>query len=149
VFDSETRIGSFTETIRPGAFAASLRGGGDVIATLDHDLGKLLGRRSSGTLRLGEDSRGLAFECDLPDTTAGRDVEALGARGDLGGASFSFRPVREEWNEARTARTLHEVDLLEVCAVSAWPAYAQTSVAVRSRQHGPTRAALRRWCETL
>ena len=32
VFGTETRIGGFTEFIRPGAFAASLRSGNDVLA---------------------------------------------------------------------------------------------------------------------
>jgi hypothetical protein len=75
-FGAEARIGSFVETIAPGAFRASLAG--DVLALMDHDGGKVLGRTKSGTLRLTEDSRGLAFSLDLPDT-AGRARRA-GAR---------------------------------------------------------------------
>ena len=60
VFNTEARVGGFRETVRPGAFRASLAGGRDMLALVDHDPGKLLARTASGTLRLAEDSRGLA-----------------------------------------------------------------------------------------
>ena len=50
-----------------------------------HDPSRLLARTKSGTLRLEEDSKGLRFELDLPDTTEGRDLLALAERGDIGG----------------------------------------------------------------
>lgn len=132
-FGAEARIGSFVETIAPGAFRASLAG--DVLALLDHDAGKVLGRTKSGTLRLSEDARGLAFSLDLPDTAAGRDVLALAARGDLGGMSFGFTVPTggEAWRGER--RTLRAVDLKEISVVSAWPAYPDTSLALRARQN--------------
>ena len=77
VFDSEAPIGAFRESIRPGAFRAALATGKDVLALVDHDPARLLGRTGSGTLRLSEDSRGLAFELDVPDTQLGRDILAL------------------------------------------------------------------------
>src|SRR5690606_31412235 len=80
--------GRFVETIAPGAFATSLRAKGDILALVDHDPGRVLARTRSGTLRLAEDARGLAFDLDVPDTSAGRDVLALAERGDLGGMSF-------------------------------------------------------------
>lgn len=133
VFNTPTNMGDFTETIAPGAFANSLAGG-DKLALIDHDTSRLLGRTKSGTLRLREDARGLAFEIDIPDTQAGRDVLALAQRGDLGGASFGFR-VREggeRWSGEQ--RTLTDVDLLEISVVSAWPAYPATDVSARSRR---------------
>jgi len=150
VFDSETRIAEFTEIVRPGAFAASLKSGRDILGLADHDYGRLLGRTGSGTLRLAEDRRGLAFDLDLPDTGLGRDTLALAERGDLGGASFAFRPVEETWSTARDRRELRSVELVEISVVSSFPAYAETSVAARSRG-GPCGELrrLRLFCETL
>ena len=130
VFNSEARLGGFVETIAPGAFRGSLAG--DVLAMLDHDPSKLLGRTRSGTLRLSEDSRGLAFSLDLPDTQAGRDVIALAERGDLGGCSFGFTvPDGGETWEGRT-RTLRSIGLKEISVVSSWPAYPDTEIALRA-----------------
>ena len=133
-FGSEARIGRTVETIAPGAFRSSLAG--DVVALLDHDAGKVLGRTRSGTLRLTEDTRGLAFSLDLPDTAAGRDVQALAERGDLGGMSFGFIVPTggDRWQGER--RTLVNVALKEISAVSAWPAYPDTELALRSKGVG-------------
>lgn len=138
-FGTETRIGSFTEIIRPFAFAVSLRAGTDILALVDHDPTRLLARTSSGTLRLTEDSRGLAFALDVPDTSLGRDVLALAERRDLGGMSFAFRATDEAW-PARDRRELRAVQLIEVSVVHAHPAYSSTSVSARSRA-GQTDAA--------
>jgi HK97 family phage prohead protease len=135
VFGEAARIGGFSETIQPGAFSRSLAKGGDILALVDHDAGRLLGRTSSGTLRLAEDRRGLAFELDVPDTALGRDLLVLAERRDLGGMSFSFIAKRDTW-PAADRRVLHDVDLLEVSIVQAHPAYAGTSVAARSRAVG-------------
>jgi HK97 family phage prohead protease len=135
VFDAAADLGGFSETIRPGAFAATLRARNDILALVDHDPGRLLARTSSGTLSLAEDSRGLAFTIALPDTTLGRDVLALAERGDLGGMSFGFRAKAENW-PAKHQRELLAVDLLEISVVQAHPAYDGTTLAARARPHG-------------
>lgn len=148
VFGSEAKLPGFVETIAPGAFAADLAEHNDVLALVDHDAGRVLARTKSGTLRLSEDSRGLAFDLDVPDTTHGRDVLALAERGDLGGMSFSFTPVDEDWSGDR--RELRAVKLHEVSVVSAWPAYPETLVVARSRSPLHHRVAVRRrWLESL
>jgi len=138
VFGVETRIGNFSEIIMPGAFQVSLLNR-DILALVDHDHTRILGRTSSGTLRLSEDTRGLAFEIDVPDTSPGRDVLVLGDRKDLGGMSFGFTvaPDGERWQGQR--RELRAVTLHEISVVSAWPAYDGTVVAARSRM--PSRLA--------
>lgn len=130
-FASEADLGGFRERIAPGAFRGSLSG--DILALLDHDPGKVLGRSRTGTLRLNEDAQGLAFSLDVPDTSAGRDVLALAERGDLGGMSFGFLVPEggEEW-QGRT-RTLRSIDLREISVVSAWPAYEGTEIALRAQ----------------
>lgn len=133
VFNSETDIGGyFREVIAPGAFADSI--GGDVRALVDHDSGRVIGRTKAGSLRLVEDERGLAVEIDLPDTSDGRDLAALVERGDIDGMSFGFSVRKEEWDETvdPPLRTIRSVELFEVSAVT-WPAYPDTSLAMRSR----------------
>lgn len=130
-FNTETRIdGRFTETIAPGAFSPSIKAGRDVLALVDHDPARVLARTKSGTLRLSQDTKGLAFDLDLPDTTAGRDVLALAERGDLGGMSFGFTILDEKRTGDR--RELRAVDLKEISVVAAWPAYPATEVFSRA-----------------
>jgi len=145
-FNAETRIADFRERIAPGAFSATLASGRDILALADHDAGKVLGRTSTGSLRLSETAAGLEFGIDLPDTSTGRDLRALAARGDLGGVSIGFRAVRDSW--AGEVRTLHEVELAEVSIVQSWPAYPTTTVSLRSRQQVGQHALLRYWLET-
>jgi uncharacterized protein len=133
VFNSGADIGgSFREVIAPGAFTETLANS-DVRALVDHDSGRLIGRKSNGTLRLEQDARGLRVEIDLPDTTDGRDLAELVGRGDLDGMSFGFIVRHDEWDETSTppTRTIHAVELREVSAVT-FPAYDDTSLALRS-----------------
>lgn len=130
LFGTEARLGAMRETIMPGAFAASLAGGADILALVDHDPSRVMGRTRSATLRLSEDSRGLAFDLDVPDTQAGRDVLALAGRGDLGGMSFGFTATDERMNG--DLRELRSVTLFEISVVCAWPAYDGTIVQARS-----------------
>jgi HK97 family phage prohead protease len=131
--DSEPMYG-FTERIKPGAFTRAIKED-DVRALFNHDANYVLGRNKAKTLRLAEDDQGLAFEVDLPDTQAARDVATLIERGDVSGCSFSFRTVKDEWEysqDGTTAlRTLIDVELFDVGPV-VWPAYPATDVSVRS-----------------
>jgi HK97 family phage prohead protease len=141
-FGVDTQIGKVTETIRAGAFAESLATRRDVVALIDHDPTRVLARTRSGTLRLHEDARGLAFAIDMPDTQAAHDVLALVQRGDIGGMSFGFRAKDDKWQGDR--RELRAVDLREISVVSAWPAYENTIVEARSRRGEAPDAGLRR-----
>lgn len=132
VFNSDADIGgAWVERIAPGAFAEAIKA--DVRALVDHDSGRVIGRTTSGTLRLQEDQRGLAVEIDLPDTSDGRDLAELVGRGDITGMSFGFVVRHDEWDETVSppTRTIHAVDLFEVSAV-AFPAYEATELALRS-----------------
>ncbi|MDX0226752.1 HK97 family phage prohead protease [Sinorhizobium meliloti] len=140
VWDSDTTIGDyFVERIAPGAFTKALRG--DILALVNHDTGRVVGRTRSGTLRLAEDSRGLKVEIDIPDTTDGNDLWTLVERGDVSGMSFSFRATKQEWDDAGDLphRTVIEAELFEVTATPI-PAYPDTSLALRSLEAARTEA---------
>jgi len=129
---SSVDLGWFTEEIAPGAFTEALQQD-DVRALVDHDSSRILGRTKSGTLRLSEDDVGLRMEVDLPDTTAGRDINESVKRGDVSGASFGFRVKDADWEtkDGKDHRTLRSVELFDVGPVT-FPAYPDTAVAVRS-----------------
>lgn len=132
VFNSQTDIGGyFREIIAPGAFKETISG--DVRALVDHDSGRVIGRTTAGSLRLSEDDQGLAVEIDLPDTTDGRDLATLIERGDISGMSFGFVVTKQTWDETgeTPVRTIEAVELHEVSVV-AFPAYDDTSIAMRS-----------------
>lgn len=134
LFDSDSvDLGGFVERIARGAFSSSLSSR-DIRALWDHQTGALLGRQSSGTLRLTEDARGLAFELDLPDTQPGRDVAVLAERKDLTGVSFRFENPKDTWAKigpGKWLRTLLDVPLIEISPV-AFPAYPATEMGLRS-----------------
>lgn len=145
----EAKLPGFTEVLEPRCFASTLSERRDILALVDHDKTRVLARTRSGTLRLSEDSKGLAFDLDVPQTGAGNDVLALAERGDLGGCSFAFtvRENGERWNGDK--RELRSVNLLEISIVSAWPAYEGTIVHARKRFDAPRLAVARRFMETL
>lgn len=125
----------FIEQIAPGAFRKSIQEG-DQVMLWDHDTGRVLGRVSSRTLTLTEDSKGLRFETSLPDNTWGHDAYESIRRGDVKGASFRFSVVKEEWAQPERKgdyplRTLKEVNISEV-SPTAFPAYRATEVEARS-----------------
>lgn len=123
--------GQFRETIAPGAFAGSMSG--DVLALRDHDNSKLLGRTASGTLSLSDTPEGLGFTLELPGTQLGDDTLELVRRGDLRGCSFGFSVPSGGDSWSGDERTLRAVNLHEISIVPV-PAYADTSIALRSRQ---------------
>lgn len=129
-------LGGFVEVIEPTAFDESLASGEDILALFNHDSGMPLGRRSTGTLILKRDARGLGIEIDPPeDVSYAEDLKKLIARGDIKQMSFGFTvpPGGDSWKRDGTqvVRTLHKVNLAEVSAV-AMPAYPATTIALRS-----------------
>ena len=134
VFNSDSEDMGFIETLAPGCFTEALRTS-DCRALLNHDSGVVLGRQSAGTLRLQEDSRGLRFELNLPDTQAGRDTWESVRRGDIREMSFSFSiaPGGDVWNRDRTRRTVTRVAELRDIAPVTFAAYQATNVEARQR----------------
>ena len=135
VFNSMSEnLGGFREQIAQGAFASSLGEGSDIRALWNHNSDFVIGRTTSGTLRLSEDEIGLRFEIDMPES-ARQQIEAI-RRGDVTQMSFGFsvKPNGdrvEEDEDGMLIRTLTDVKLMEVSPV-AFPAYQATSVDQRT-----------------
>ncbi|WP_436792660.1 HK97 family phage prohead protease [Actinospongicola halichondriae] len=139
VYDTVVRLGNGTyEAIAPGAFDGALADTEtDVRALIDHNSSLLLGRQSTGTLRLSTDEKGLVFEVDLPNTGYANDLRELIERGDVTGASFGFRPG--QWDmESRSGNSVRVhtavAGLRDVSPVT-FPAYPQTDVSLTREQH--------------
>lgn len=131
-------LGGFIETISAGASAASLAAGVDTRALFNHDPNLILGRRGAGTLRVSEDSMGIPYQIDLPDTSYARDLAVSIQRGDVTQSSFGFKTVEDDWaNEGRSLlRTLVQFELLDVSPVT-YPAYLDTYSGMGSRSLAP------------
>ena len=131
LFNSRSEnLGGFTETIKPGAFRASLKSRNDIKLLWNHNSDIVLGSTRAGTLSLTEDDRGLRVSALLPNNTAGRDAKESISRGDVTGFSFGFSmPARggDEWSADGTERVLKSVRLHEVSVGVAFPAYPETN----------------------
>ena len=124
------------EHIEPHAFDRCLTEKQAVRCLVNHDSNFRLGRCDKGTLSLRCDSKGLRYECVLPDTQVGRDVAADLANGNLDGSSFSFAVRAQDWQDmpdGSTIRRVKDVDLFDVGPVS-FPAYAATTAGLRSTE---------------
>lgn len=126
-------LGGFREFVRPGAFQRSLDNHPDVRALIDHNPSLILGRTLSGTLQLESDAIGLKVTINPPDTQYAADLMAVMSRGDVSQMSFAFTTNLDSWDlvDGERVRSLLSVDLHDVSVVT-YPAYPDTSVAVRS-----------------
>lgn len=113
---SEPFAPQFRERIERGAFGDLA--GADIKLLFNHDPSALLARTRSGTMSLRDTASGLRFDADLADTSIGRDVRELLARGDLSGEmSFGFYVEKDQWNPRRTERTVTAARLVELSVV--------------------------------
>jgi HK97 family phage prohead protease len=131
-------LGGFREQLQTGAFADAIQAS-DVRALINHDSNLVLGRNKSATLRMFEDATGLGVEIAPPDTQAARDLIELMRRGDVNQMSFAFSVSKEDQSWARDGsgpwiRTIKKVARLYDVSVVTYPAYPQTSAAVRDLQ---------------
>lgn len=115
----------FVEVVDPGAFRIPIERGDDVLALVDHDERRELGRRRAGSLTLAADRFGLRYTVDLDDRPLADEVRALAKAGELIGSSFRFVKRRDHWwlVDGVPHRKLLSVDLVDVSALTIEPAY--------------------------
>lgn len=163
VYGTRAAIGNpktvgFYEQIAPSAFNRTLSNRSDVRMLIDHNPYYVVSRISAGSLNLASDHTGLAVDSVMdPELSYVRDLKANVRNRNITGMSFGFKVPQggDSWTRERSedgqdveVRTLHEVKLIEVSAVT-FPAYAKTqaelhTVAAALRARGDLDAIERR-----
>lgn len=143
LFNSPSEDMGFIEIIEPGAFTEAIPTS-DIRALFNHDPNLILARTASGTLKVEEDSIGLRYEFQIPGTTFGNDFRIMLQRGDVNQSSFAFSVKEQAWEtkklengELQYTRRIKKVSSLYDVSPVTYPAYADTTVALRSKPTEP------------
>lgn len=133
VYGKDSEDMGFIEQIAPGAAKNALERS-DIRALKNHDPNLIFGRQGVN-LQFTEDKNGLKYVATPIDTRTYNDVAEEIAAGLLTGQSFGFTVLRDEWSDLDSdhpKRTITEIgEIFDVGPVS-YPAYPDTSVALRS-----------------
>ena len=130
----------FREKIDPAAFnEADLS---DVVAVLNHDNNVLFARTEAKTLTLEVDEKGLKYEFEAPNTTAGNDLLENVRLGNINKSSFAFTVSKASWEEfedpdnkdVEELRTIMEIKKVYDVSPVIRPAYTGSSVGKRSEE---------------
>jgi uncharacterized protein len=121
----------FTEIITRGAAKDSIDND-EIFALMQHDMQKLLGRKSNGTLKIEDREDGIYVDIQLPDTGYARDLISLVARQDIREFSFGFIPLKQKVYSRgdQRIRELTSIQIKEFSLV-ANPAYNNTFASLR------------------
>lgn len=135
-------LGGYRTKIAPGAFDRVIQAA-DCRFLVNHDPNLLLGRTTSGTLRLFTDAKGLGFEAEPPASAITDHYAAAIERGDMDGCSFTCDIDIDQWDFSGETpiRTLIGLSELYDIGPVTYPAFRDTSVAV-SHALEAARAAL-------
>lgn len=128
-------LGGFREVFEPGAFTDALAMQPDVLALVNHDPNRVIGRTTNGTLALVQDARGLRIAAVLPATNYADEIYTLVRERYITQMSFAFRARKGGETyltvDGQRLRKVRAADLFDVSVV-ANPAYRATVVAART-----------------
>lgn len=127
LFNEETWIGDFREYIAPDAFSDVLND--DTRVLFNHDPSQILARTKNNTAQIKQDSKGLHYRFEVPNTTLGNDLFELVNAGIINQSSFGFTIKDEKWerDDKGTIREITKVGTLYDVSPVSFPAYKQTS----------------------
>ena len=127
-YNEPVNLGSYKEQFRSGAFKPI----GDVLANVQHDRRRPLGRNSeSGGLQLVDSQDELKAILELPNTQDGHDTKELVKRGILRGLSVEFAVTEETYNEG--LRDISKAQLIGLGIVDR-PAHPDALITKRNSQ---------------
>jgi len=133
VYNKDSEDMGFIERIAPGAATKALKKS-DIRGLKNHDP-SLIFARSGVNLTLVEDERGVRMEATPIDTLNYREIAKEVELGLLDGQSFAFNILADEWKGLDTdkpTRTITEFDAIFDVGPVTYPAYNDTTVALRS-----------------
>jgi len=135
IYDSETSIcDGVLEKIAKNAFEHSANTD-DIRCLFNHDPNLVIGRTTSGTLKLKKQEDGIYFHVSPPNTEWSRNLIESVKRGDITQCSFGFTVDDEIFNTSSNGnicRTIRDGKLFDVSIVT-YPAYEETVVQVRKK----------------
>ena len=141
VYNKDSEDMGFVERIALGAAKKALKRS-DIRALKNHDPSLIFGRQGVN-LKFAEDKDGLRYEAAPIDTRNYREVAEEVRLGLLTGQSFGFTILSDEWSDLDTdspKRTITEIgEIFDVGPVT-YPAYQDTSVALRSLEKAKSEA---------
>lgn len=128
-------MGGWREMFEPGAFSGSLEG--DIRVIWQHDPKCVFGRTTKGTARVWEEGGAVRYGARPPDAQWARDAMESIRREDVDRSSCGFRVpkggARWERRDGYDLRIVSNAELVEL-GPQTYPAYEDTSVAVREHQ---------------
>lgn len=138
----DTLRSSFKETVKPGAFAKTLKKRGDQIRVLfNHGMDPSIGEKPLGRPALmEEDNYGLRVAVPLDQTSYNDDIIASVRSGALGGMSIQFAATQDKWSKDRSERSITEASLYEFGPVT-FPAQPAAVAEVRCEHCNSTQKA--------
>ena len=136
-YGDRANMGSFVETIEPGAFAPVEEL--DAGINVQHKRDKPLARTQGGGLVLVDSPEALKAEFELPDTQDGRDAAELISKGVLRGLSIemSVPPDGQRWSQTpdgKSLRTITRAKLHGLGIVDS-PAYTGSLISQRALEY--------------
>jgi HK97 family phage prohead protease len=140
VFDQPTDMGWYIEKVATGAFDQADMS--DVVALFNHEEEELLSRTTGkqDDLVLAVTQAGLEYKFKAKNECSGEVAQNI-SLGFIKGSSFAFTCTGEEWEyevtqmdgQKKDVRTITKIGKLYDVSPVTWPAYQQTTVALRSR----------------
>lgn len=133
VYNKDSEDMGFVERIAPGAAKKALKRS-DIRALKNHDPSLIFGRQGVN-LKFSEDKKGLRYEATPINTRTYNEVAEEVRLGLLTGQSFGFTILSDKWDGLDTdtpTRTITEIGQIFDVGPVTYPAYQDTSVALRS-----------------
>jgi len=138
IYNVYALIWGFREIIRPGAATEVLKRS-DELVLWDHESSQPMARRSTGTLEVKEEEKGVFVRADVSKTIWGRNGFEAIQNEIINRMSFAFDVQEDRWlwegegdNRIETREILSFANLYDYSPVS-YPAYKETVVMARCR----------------